>query len=231
MKHSQAALINLAVELARLEEIIRQQSPAVPEAVDALIGIRRQLAAAQGPTEATSKTRQPRGRSRLTKQLIDDVERLKLMLVSREAASQETSEAFSQFRESVIAVATQRRKHLADLAFLHSLLVADSAGEAGGATPGSSAPGSSTPDTPTPSSSTPDTPTPAPETPSVVLAELEDMFKRCGGSIITEYSEANKEHFEVSGTGTTMQVLRPAYLAQNDDGRTMIVARGAVKGS
>lgn len=230
--------MNLAVELARLEEIIRQQSPAVPEAVDALVGIRRQLAAAQGPAEATErdgdseqsgskqKNRGP-GQSRLTKrrltkQLIDDVERLKLMLVSKEAASQETSEAFNQFRESVIAVATQRRKHLADLAFLHSLLVSDSAGEAADAAP---------PSDTAPATDTAPLSGAAPETPSVVLAELEDMFKRCGGTIITEYSEASKEHFEVSGNGTSMQVLRPAYLAQNDDGRTMVVARGAVKNS
>ena len=61
------------------------------------------------------------------------------------------------------------------------------------------------------------------------MAELEDMFRRAGGTIIADYSEEHKSDFDVSGKGSQMKVLRPAYTATNADGRTMLVARGLIE--
>ena len=241
MKASDASLNLLAVELARLGETIRQNAPDLADAGNALVGIQRQLAAAEAPgaagaspgsdpgqsaaaakakqskavhdrSKAKSKTKASDSRKQLLKSLLSEVEQLTLMLVAQEVAADMTTETFKEFREATIETATQRRKHLADLAFLHSLLVASNSDS---------------------SPASPDAPQNNPaleKTVSVTIAELEDMFARCGGQIITEYSAEDQQYFEISGSGSAMRVLRPAYIATNSDGRIMVVARGAIEG-
>ena len=173
--------------------MLRQREPKATEACEALLGIRRQLAAASGTDKASSlkKTgRKTRLRQKqLLSQLISETERLTLMLVSEQAAAEAASETFAEFRQSVVAAAGERRKHLSDLSYLHSLSIG-----ASGTQP--------------------------------IVAELEDMFRRAGGTIVSEYSEEHKSDFDVAGSGQSVKVLRPAYTATNADGRTMLVARG-----
>ena len=229
MKSRNFLLHSLALELARVSEMLRQREPKTAEACEALLGIRRQLAAAsrQGydsaPRDAAApkntragknarsshgsnhsthdsnhdrlpaarqSSKKPRqSRKQLLEQLISDTERLTLMLVSEQAAGEAASETFAEFRQAVVASAGERRKHLTDLSYLHSLSLGAS------------------------------------ETQPIV-AELEDMFRRAGGTIVADYSEEHKADFDVSGSGQTIRVLRPAYIAANADGRTMLVARG-----
>ena len=225
-----------------MSEMLRQREPKTAEACEALLGIRRQLAAAAGqsgdydaaapkntapkntragkkarsshgsnhsthdsnhdrhdsnpgsPPAARQSAKKPRhSRKQLLEQLIRDTERLTLMLVSEQAAGEAASETFAEFRQAVVASAGERRKHLTDLSYLHSLSVGAS------------------------------------ETQPIV-AELEDMFRRAGGTIVADYSEEHKADFDVSGSGQTIRVLRPAYIAANADGRTMLVARGLAEG-
>ena len=236
MKSRNFLLHSLALELARVSEMLRQREPKTAEACEALLGIRRQLAAASGPgydsaprdaaapknTRAGKNARsshdsnhgshdshpdrhdsnpsslpptrqsakKPRhSKKQLLDQLISDTERLTLMLVSEQATGEAASETFAEFRQAVVASAGERRKHLTDLSYLHSLSLGAS------------------------------------ETQPIV-AELEDMFRRAGGTIVADYSEEHKADFDVSGSGQTIRVLRPAYIAANADGRTMLVARG-----
>lgn len=237
MKSRNFLLHSLALELARVSEMLRQREPKTAEACEALLGIRRQLAAATGQsgdydaaapknTRAGKKARSSHGsnhsthdsnhasqdsnhnslpaarqsakkprqsRKQLLEQLISDTERLTLMLVSEQAAGEAASETFAEFRQAVVASAGERRKHLTDLSYLHSLSLGAS------------------------------------ETQPIV-AELEDMFRRAGGTIVADYSEEHKADFDVSGSGQTIRVLRPAYIAANADGRTMLVARGLAEG-
>ena len=243
MKSRNFLLHSLALELARVSEMLRQREPKTAEACEALLGIRRQLAAASGqgydsaPRDAAApkntragknarsshgshdsnhsthdsnhdrhdsnpgslpaarqSAKKPRhSRKQLLEQLISDTERLTLMLVSEQAAGEAASETFAEFRQAVVASAGERRKHLTDLSYLHSLSVGAS------------------------------------ETQPIV-AELEDMFRRAGGTIVADYSEEHKADFDVSGSGQTIRVLRPAYIAANADGRTMLVARGHAEG-
>ena len=173
-----------------MSEMLRQREPKAAEACEALLGIRRQLAATSEQNSDSPSAEKPRRRQRqLLDQLISDTERLALMLVSEQAASEAASETFAEFRQAVVASAGERRKHLTDLSYLHSLSIGAS------------------------------------ETQPIV-AELEDMFRRAGGTIVADYSEEHKADFDVSGSGRTIQVLRPAYIATNADGRTMLVARG-----
>ena len=293
MKASDASLNLLAVELARLGEAIRHHAPELADAGSALVGIQRQLAAAEAPDAAEgaagrdpsqsaatakakhskavhdrsktkSKTKTSDSRKQLLKSLLGEVEQLTLMLVSQEVAADMTVETFREFREATIETATQRRKHLADLAFLHSLLVATQskagatgAAKATDADPKDTGTGTAAKDTDTANSAktadasagsaAKDTAaadsaagsnsaakaqdSPALEkTISVAIAELETMFTRCGGQIITEYSAEDQQYFEISGSGSAMRVLRPAYIATNSDGRIMVVARGAIEG-
>ena len=213
-----------------MSEMLRQREPKTAEACEALLGIRRQLAAASGQSgdydaaapkniRAGKKARSSHGsnhsthdsnhdslpaarqsakkprhsRKQLLEQLIRDTERLTLMLVSEQVAGEAASETFAEFRQAVVASAGERRKHLTDLSYLHSLSVGAS------------------------------------ETQPIV-AELEDMFRRAGGTIVADYSEEHKADFDVSGSGQTIRVLRPAYIAANADGRTMLVARGLAEG-
>lgn len=215
MKSRNFLLHSLALELARISEMLRQADPKTAEACEALLGIRRQLAAASvldptaeknrvgansGPPEKGSASndvsprkkiaKKPRLRQKqLLEQLISDAERLTLMLVSEQAASEAASETFAEFRQAVIATAGERRKHLTDLSYLHSLSISASDMQP-------------------------------------IVTELEDMFRRAGGTIVSEYSEERKADFDVAGSGSHMTVLRPAYTAMNSDGRTMLVARG-----
>ena len=233
MKSRNFLLHSLALELTRVSEMLRQREPKTAEACEALLGIRRQLAAASGqggdydaaapkntragkkahgshdsqgnnqdsnhdrhdsnhdsPPAARQSAKKPRhSRKQLLEQLISDTERLTLMLVSEQAAGEAASETFAEFRQAVVASAGERRKHLTDLSYLHSLSLGAS------------------------------------ETQPIV-AELEDMFRRAGGTIVADYSEEHKADFDVSGSGQTIRVLRPAYIAANADGRTMLVARG-----
>lgn len=215
MKSRNFLLHSFALELARISEMLRQRDPKTAEAGEALLGIRRQLAAASvldpaaeknevdangDPTEKGSASNDvsPRMKAdrksrlhqkQLLEQLISDAERLTLMLVSEQAASEAASETFAEFRQAVIAKASERRKHLTDLSYLHSLSIGTS-----------------------------DT--------QPIVAELEDMFRRAGGTIVSDYSEERKADFDVAGSGSHMTVLRPAYIATNSDGRTMLVARG-----
>lgn len=194
-------LHSLALELARVSEMLRQQEPKAAEASEALLGIRRQLAAASGPdpTNETGTSGDSEGKDTASKkaasqkqllcQLISETERLTLMLVSAQAAGEEASETFAEFRQAVVAAAGERRKHLTDLSYLHSLSIGTS-----------------------------DT--------QPIVTELEDMFRRAGGTIVYDYSEEHKTDFDVAGKGSQMKVLRPAYTATNADGRTMLVARG-----
>ena len=241
MKSRNFLLHSLALELARVSEMLRQREPKTAEACEALLGIRRQLAAAAGqgyaaprdagpkntragkkahgshdrhdsnhsthdsnhasqdsnhnsPPAARQSAKKPRhSRKQLLDQLISDTERLTLMLVSEQAAGDAASETFAEFRQAVVASAGERRKHLTDLSYLHSLSLGAS------------------------------------ETQPIV-AELEDMFRRAGGTIVADYSEEHKADFDVSGSGQTIRVLRPAYIAANADGRTMLVARGHAEG-
>ena len=240
MKSRNFLLHSLALELARVSEMLRQREPKTAEACEALLGIRRQLAAASGqgydsaPRDAAApkntwagkkahdshdsnhgshdsnhdrhdsnpgslpaarqSAKKPRhSRKQLLEQLISDSERLTLMLVSEQAAGEAASETFAEFRQAVVASAGERRKHLTDLSYLHSLSLGAS------------------------------------ETQPIV-AELEDMFRRAGGTIVADYSEEHKADFDVSGSGQTIRVLRPAYIAANADGRTMLVARGLAEG-
>ena len=170
--------------------MLRQREPKAAEACEALLGIRRQLAAASEQNGDSASAKSPRRRQKqLLDQLISDTERLTLMLVSEQAAAEAASETFAEFRQAVVASAGERRRHLTDLSYLHSLSIGAS------------------------------------ETQPIV-AELEDMFRRAGGTIIADYSEEHKADFDVSGSGQTIRVLRPAYTATNADGRTMLVARG-----
>ena len=189
MKSRNFLLHSLALELARVSEMLRQREPKAAEACEALLGIRRQLAAASGQDDSSSAEKPRRRQRQLLDQLISDTERLALMLVSEQAASEAASETFAEFRQAVVASAGERRKHLTDLSYLHSLSIGAS------------------------------------ETQPIV-AELEDMFRRAGGTIVADYSEEHKADFDVSGSGQTIRVLRPAYTATNADGRTMLVARG-----
>ena len=190
MKSRNFLLHSLALELARISEMLRQREPKAAEACEALLGIRRQLAAASEQNGDSTSSKSPRRSKRqLLDQLISDTERLTLMLVSEQAAAEAASETFAEFRQAVVASAGERRKHLTDLSYLHSLSIGAS------------------------------------ETQPIV-AELEDMFRRAGGTIIADYSEEHKADFDVSGSGQTIRVLRPAYTATNADGRTMLVARG-----
>ena len=189
MKTRNFLLHSLALELARVSEMLRQREPKAAEACEALLGIRRQLAAASKQSDSTSDKKPRRRQRQLLDQLISDTERLILMLVSEQAAAETASETFAEFRQAVVASAGERRKHLTDLSYLHSLSIGAS------------------------------------ETQPIV-AELEDMFRRAGGTIIADYSEEHKADFDVSGSGQTIRVLRPAYTATNADGRTMLVARG-----
>ena len=190
MKSRNFLLHSLALELARVSEMLRQREPKAAEACEALLGIRRQLAAASEQNGDSTSDKKPRRRQRqLLDQLISDTECLTLMLVSEQAAAETASETFAEFRQAVVASAGERRKHLTDLSYLHSLSIGAS------------------------------------ETQPIV-AELEDMFRRAGGTIIADYSEEHKADFDVSGSGQTIRVLRPAYTATNADGRTMLVARG-----
>ena len=190
MKSRNFLLHSLALELARVSEMLRQREPKAAEACEALLGIRRQLAATSEQNSDSPSAEKPRRRQRqLLDQLISDTERLALMLVSEQAASEAASETFAEFRQAVVASAGERRKHLTDLSYLHSLSIGTS------------------------------------ETQPIV-AELEDMFRRAGGTIVADYSEEHKADFDVSGSGRTIRVLRPAYIATNADGRTMLVARG-----
>lgn len=189
MKSRNFLLHSLALELARVSEMLRQREPKAAEACEALLGIRRQLAAASRQSDSTSDKKPRRRQRQLLDQLISDTERLTLMLVSEQAAAEAASETFAEFRQAVVASAGERRKHLTDLSYLHSLSIGAS------------------------------------ETQPIV-AELEDMFRRAGGTIIADYSEEHKADFDVSGSGRTIRVLRPAYTATNADGRTMLVARG-----
>ena len=247
MKSRNFLLHSLALELARVSEMLRQREPKTAEACEALLGIRRQLAAASGqgydsaprdaaapkntragkkahgshdsnhsthnsnhgsqdsnydrhdsnpgsPPATRQSAKKPRhSRKQLLEQLISDTERLTLMLVSEQAAGDAAAETFAEFRQAVVASAGERRKHLTDLSYLHSLSVGTS------------------------------------ETQPIV-AELEDMFRRAGGTIVADYSEEHKADFDVSGSGQTIRVLRPAYIAANADGRTMLVARGLAEG-
>ena len=241
MKASDASLNLLAVELARLGETIRSQAPDLADAGSALMGIQRQLAASAAPgagssgdssgSATSSKPRKSQSRAKLLKSLLDDVEQLTLMLVARDMASDMSSETLREFRESVIENATQRRQHLADLAFVHSLLLGQAASKAEPATAGSGAEAGT--DSGVGAGARADSSSNSPsqqKTISVALAELADMFARCGGQILTEYSPDNQQHFEVTGQGKVMHVLRPAYIATNHDGRTMVVTRGAIEG-
>lgn len=190
MKTRNFLLHSLALELARISEMLRQREPKAAEACEALLGIRRQLAAASEQNGDSASAKSPRRRQKqLLDQLISDTERLTLMLVSEQAAAEAASETFAEFRQAVVASAGERRRHLTDLSYLHSLSIGAS------------------------------------ETQPIV-AELEDMFRRAGGTIIADYSEEHKADFDVSGSGQTIRVLRPAYTATNADGRTMLVARG-----
>lgn len=189
MKTRNFLLHSLALELARVSEMLRQREPKAAEACEALLGIRRQLAAASRQSDSTSDKKPRRRQRQLLDQLISETERLTLMLVSEQAAAETASETFAEFRQAVVASAGERRKHLTDLSYLHSLSIGAS------------------------------------ETQPIV-AELEDMFRRAGGTIIADYSEEHKADFDVSGSGQTIRVLRPAYTATNADGRTMLVARG-----
>ena len=190
MKSRNFLLHSLALELARISEMLRQREPKAAEACEALLGIRRQLAAASEQNGDSTSAKSPRRSKRqLLDQLISDTERLTLMLVSEQAAAETASETFAEFRQAVVASAGERRKHLTDLSYLHSLSIGAS------------------------------------ETQPIV-AELEDMFRRAGGTVIADYSEEHKADFDVSGSGQTIRVLRPAYTATNADGRTMLVARG-----
>lgn len=189
-------LHSLTLELARISEVLRQREPQAVEASEALLGIRRQLAAADRADPAAensgrgAKGRKSRLRQRqLLSQLISDTEHLALMLVSEQAAAETASETFAEFRQAVVAKAGERRKHLADLSYLHSLSVGASSTQP-------------------------------------IVAELEDMFRRAGGTIVSDYSEEHKLDFDVAGSGQSVRVLRPAYTATNADGRTMLVARG-----
>lgn len=215
MKSRNFLLHSFALELARISEMLRQRDPKTAEACEALLGIRRQLAAATkadptaeknrvdtngghaekgrasndvSPQKKADRTTRPR-QKQLLEQLISDAERLTLMLVSEQAASEAAAETFAEFRQAVIAAASERRKHLTDLSYLHSLSIGASDMQP-------------------------------------VVAELEDMFRRAGGTIVSEYSEEHKADFDVAGSGSHMTVLRPAYTATNSDGRTMLVARG-----
>ena len=215
MKSQNHLLHSLALELARISEVLRQREPKTAEACEALLGIRRQLAAASeanivnsqagaatGATNNTgNNTGKPRKKSRLRQkqlmnQLISDTERLTLMLVSEQATAEAASETFAEFRQAVVATAGERRKHLNDLSYLHSISIG--ASETIGVS-------------------------------ETIVAELEDMFRRAGGTIIADYSEEHKSDFDVSGKGSQMKVLRPAYTATNADGRTMLVARGLIE--
>ena len=259
MKASDASLNLLAMELVRLGETIRHHAPDLADAGGALVGIQRQLAAAEAPSAtgdaagsdpghsaAAAKTKQPKAaqgrnkakasdnRKQLLKSLLAEVEQLTLMLVAQEVAADMTTETFREFREATIETATQRRKHLADLAFLHSLLAATQAKAGAADVTSANAAGGATD---TSADSNADTSTGAPQsnsalekTVSVAIAELEDMFARCGGQIITKYSAEDQQYFEISGSGSAMRVLRPAYIATNADGRTMVVSRGAIEG-
>lgn len=192
--------------------MLRQREPKAAEASEALLGIRRQLAAASGPdpTNEAGTNGDSEGKDTASKkaasqkkvgrkpclrqkqllcQLISETERLTLMLVSAQAAGEEASETFAEFRQAVVAAAGERRKHLTDLSYLHSLSIGTS-----------------------------DT--------QPIVTELEDMFRRAGGTIVYDYSEEHKTDFDVAGKGSQMKVLRPAYTATNADGRTMLVARG-----
>lgn len=190
MKSRNFLLHSLALELARISEMLRQREPKAAEACEALLGIRRQLAAASEQNGDSTSAKSPRrSKKQLLDQLISDTERLTLMLVSEQATAEAASETFAEFRQAVVASAGERRKHLTDLSYLHSLSIGAS------------------------------------ETQPIV-AELEDMFRRAGGTIIADYSEEHKADFDVSGSGQTIRVLRPAYTATNADGRTMLVARG-----
>lgn len=215
MKSRNFLLHSFALELTRISEMLRQRDPKTAEAGEALLGIRRQLAAASvldpaaekngvdangDPTEKGSASSDVSSRMKadrksrlhqkqLLEQLISDAERLTLMLVSEQAASEAASETFAEFRQAVVAKASERRKHLTDLSYLHSLSIGTS-----------------------------DT--------QPIVAELEDMFRRAGGTIVSDYSEEHKADFDVAGSGSHMTVLRPAYIATNSDGRTMLVARG-----
>ena len=247
MKSRNFLLHSLALELARVSEMLRQREPKTAEACEALLGIRRQLAAASGqggdydaaapkntragkkahgsndsqgnnqdsnhgshdsnhgshdsnhgshgslPAARQSAKKPRQSRKQLLEQLISDTERLTLMLVSEQAAGDAAAETFAEFRQAVVASAGERRKHLTDLSYLHSLSLGAS------------------------------------ETQPIV-AELEDMFRRAGGTIVADYSEEHKADFDVSGSGQTIRVLRPAYIAANADGRTMLVARGHAEG-
>lgn len=193
MQSRNFALHSLALELARISEMLRQREPKAAEACEALLGIRRQLSAASEPSGDSTSAKKPRLRQKqLLDQLISETERLTLMLVSEQAAADAASETFAEFRQAVVASAGERRKHLTDLSYLHSLSVGAS------------------------------------ETQPIV-AELEDMFRRAGGTVIADYSEEHKADFDVSGSGQSARVLRPAYIAANSDGRTMLVARGLVE--
>jgi len=281
MRATDVKLSSLTEELIRLGEIMRQREPALIETGDAIVGIRRQLAAAEAPAEmktvandkadakknkskagrqnnrktansrnssrrnnsrsrnqhaerrnSKSKRVARRSRSQLLEQLINDVEHLTLMLTSKEVASREAAEAFEKFRQTVIETASQRRKHLVDLAYLHSLVAGLKGAEASQAETETEAETETAAPKPEAAATKPTKskkPGPAHNL-SAVLVELEDMYHRCGGTIVSDYSEADKACFQISGKGANLKVLRPAYVATNADGRTMVVARGTVEG-
>lgn len=273
MKATDVKLSSLTEELIRLGEIVRQREPAMVESGDALVGIRRQLAAAEVPSEMelvgngktgtkkskdktdssqNTKRQNPKpkritsqSRSQLLKKLISDVEHLTLMLASKEVASEEASNVFEKFRQTVVETASQRRKHLVDLAYLHSLVAGLKSSEARKtkteATQTKTKTDETQAKTETPETETTETkaakskPAKSKESDranslSAILVEVEDMYQRCGGTIINDYSEEDKACFQISGKGAGLRVLRPAYVATNADGRTMVVARGTVEG-
>lgn len=273
MKATDVKLSSLTEELIRLGEIVRQREPAMVESGDALVGIRRQLAAAEVQSEMelvgngktgtkkskdktdssqNTKRQNPKpkritsqSRSQLLKKLISDVEHLTLMLASKEVASEEASNVFEKFRQTVVETASQRRKHLVDLAYLHSLVAGLKSSEARKTETEATQTKTKTAETQakieTPETETTQTKT-AKSKPakskesdranslSAILVEVEDMYQRCGGTIINDYSEEDKACFQISGKGAGLRVLRPAYVATNADGRTMVVARGTVEG-
>ena len=273
MKATDVKLSSLTEELIRLGEIVRQREPAMVESGDALVGIRRQLAAAEVQSEMelvgngktgtkkskdktdssqNTKRQNPKpkritsqSRSQLLKKLISDVEHLTLMLASKEVASEEASNVFEKFRQTVVETASQRRKHLVDLAYLHSLVAGLKSSEARKtkteATQTKTKTDETQAKTETPETETTETkaakskPAKSKESDranslSAILVEVEDMYQRCGGTIINDYSEEDKACFQISGKGAGLRVLRPAYVATNADGRTMVVARGTVEG-
>lgn len=273
MKATDVKLSSLTEELIRLGEIVRQREPAMVESGDALVGIRRQLAAAEVPSEMelvgngktgtkkskdktdssrNTKRQNPKpkritsqSRSQLLKKLISDVEHLTLMLASKEVASEEASNVFEKFRQTVVETASQRRKHLVDLAYLHSLVAGLKSSEARKTKTEATQAKTKTDETQakieTPETETTQTkaakskPAKSKESDranslSAILVEVEDMYQRCGGTIINDYSEEDKACFQISGKGAGLRVLRPAYVATNADGRTMVVARGTVEG-